>query len=205
MSISLNPFLFKGLLALEPVIERGALWKRWFAGRLAEHGSKLNAGKGRDEDAVDAIVIGYGPVGRTVVELMEKSGVKPLIIELNVDTVSELVRGGKRALYGDATKRDLLEQAGVRKAQSLVITVPEPASRLGVILMAREMNPDIRIITRARYLAEHDSLREAGATVVCCDEAGAATGLTRALLGQLNKPQEEIDREVRLLRAGWGN
>lgn len=205
VSISLNPFLFKGLLAIEPVIERSGLWQRWFAGRLAAHGAKLNAEAGHGDEEVDTIVIGHGPVGRTVVELLEKSDVKTSIIEMNVDTVSELSKQGKRALYGDATRRDLLEQAGVRKAKSLVITVPEPASRRGVILSARELNPDIAIITRARYLAEHDSLRAAGATVVCCDEAGAASGLTCALLEQLNKSQEEIDQEVRLLRAGWGN
>lgn len=204
VSISVNPFLFKGLLALEPAIERSGLWKRFFAGRLAAHGTELNAHAKHDDDTPDAIVVGYGPVGRTVTELLEKSGVKPLVIEMNVDTVAELSRQGKRALYGDATRRDMLEQAGVRKAHSLVITVPEPSARLGVILTAREMNENIRIITRARYLAEHDSLKEAGATVVCCDEAGASTGLTRALLGQMNRPQEEIDREVRLLRAGWG-
>ena len=205
VSISVNPFFFKGLMALEPKIENSALWKRFFARRLAAHGADLNAHAGHDDDTPETIVVGHGPVGRTVTELLEKSGVKLIVIEMNVDTVAELSRKGKRALYGDATRRDLLTQAGVKKAHSLVITLPEPSVRMGVILMARELNPDIRIITRARYVAEHDSLKEAGATVVCCDEAGASTGLARALLGQMNKPQEEIDREVRLLRAGWGN
>ena len=153
---------------------------------------------------METAVIGYGPVGRTVTELLEKSGVRPLIIEMNVDTVAELSKQGRRALYGDATRRDLLEQAGLRKAKSLIITVPDPEVRIGVIRAARELNSELRIITRARYLAEHDSLREAGAATVCCDEAGAATGLTRALLGDLNRPQDEIDRRVRELRAGWG-
>jgi len=144
-------------------------------------------------------------VGRTVTELLESAGVQPLIIEMNVDTVAELKKQGRRALYGDATRRDLLEQAGLRKASSLIITLPDPAVRIGVIGAAHELNPDLKIITRARYLAEHDSLRAAGAAVVCCDEAGAATGLTRALLGELGRPQEEIDRHVRELRAGWGD
>ncbi len=204
VSISVNPFLFKGLLALEPAIERSGPWRRWFAPRLAAHGAELNAGRTTEADLPDTVVVGYGPVGRAVTDLLEKSGRKPLILELNVDTVAELTREGRRALYGDATRRELLEQAGVDKAKSVVITVPEPQVRMGVIRAVRELNSDVRIVTRARYLAEHDSLREAGAAVVCCDEAGAATGLTRALLGDLNKPQEEIDREVRLLRAGWG-
>jgi CPA2 family monovalent cation:H+ antiporter-2 len=204
VSISVNPFLFKGLLALEPAIERSGLWRRFFAGRLKAHGEQLNSDAGRSDDIVDTVVIGYGPVGRTVTELLEKSGVKPLIIEMNVDTVAELSKQGRRALYGDATRRDVLDQAGLRKARSLIITVPDPAVRMGVIRSAREVNADIKIITRARYLAEHDSLREAGAAVVCCDEAGAATGLTRALLGELGRPQAEIDLHVRALRAGWG-
>ena len=204
LSISVNPFLFRGLLALEPLIERSAVWRRFFASRIKAHGEQLNADAGHSGAIVDTVVIGYGPVGRTVTELLEKSGVKPLIIEMNVDTVAELSKQGRRALYGDATRRDLLDQAGLRKAKSLIITVPDPEVRMGVIRAARELNADLRIITRARYLAEHDSLREAGAAVVCCDEAGAATGLTRALLGDLNLPQDEIDQQVRALRAGWG-
>ena len=206
VSISVNPFLFKGLLALEPAIERSAWWKLFFAARLAAHGTALNAADAAHAEAdLDTVVIGYGPVGRTVTELLETSGVKPLIIEMNVDTVSELTKQGRRALYGDATRRDLLEQAGLRKARSLIITVPDPMVRMGVIRAAHELNSELRIITRARYLAEHDSLRAAGAAVVCCDEAGAATGLTRALLGELGRPQAEIDRQVRELRAGWGD
>ena len=204
VSISVNPFLFRGLLALEPVIERSALWRRLFANRLKAHGERLNADAAHHGEVVDTAVIGYGPVGQAVTELLEKSGVRPLIIEMNVDTVAELSKQGRRALYGDATRRDLLDQAGLRKAKSLIITVPDPEVRMGVIRAARELNSELRIITRARYLAEHDSLREAGAAVVCCDEAGAATGLTRALLGDWNRPQDEIDRQVRELRAGWG-
>src|SRR5690606_10248855 len=65
VSITVNPFLFKGLLALEPMIERSGLWRRFFAGRLQAHGEQLNAHAGHHGDAVDTVVIGFGPVGRT--------------------------------------------------------------------------------------------------------------------------------------------
>ena len=205
VSISINPFVFRGALALEPWIERSGWWKKWFSRRNDAHGEEINAGlpEGRSA-AAQAIVVGYGPVGQAVTQLLEKSGIDPLVVEMNIDTVAELRALGRRALYGDATKRSILTEAGIQRASNLVVTVPEPSVRLAAITMAREMNPEIRIVTRARYLAEHDALLAAGATVVCCDEAGASAGLTRAILGGMDASPEEIEREVLRIRSDWG-
>ena len=201
LSISVNPFVFKLLLAAEKPLENSVFWRKWVAPRSASRRLGINADLGPAEPGrIQAIVVGYGPVGRTASELLLQSDIEPLIIEMNVETVSQLRSQGARALYGDATKREILKQAGLGSAGYLLITLPEPSTRLAVIATARELNPDVTIITRARYLTEQDSLRAAGASVVVCDEAGAAAGLARTLLERRGVPRDEIDRETRKIR-----
>lgn len=204
VSISINPFYFKWMMALEGPISRSRLWQRWFAGRSQARGAKINADAAPGEPKRGhAIVVGYGPVGRTVTRLLLQSHIEPIVVEMNVDTVAELRSQNIRALYGDATRREILQQAGIEKAGYILVTTPEPSVRLKVIAMARQLNPDIDILTRARYLAEHDNLRAAGATIVCCDEAGAAASLAEVLLGLMGAQTEEIAEELRRIRDGW--
>jgi CPA2 family monovalent cation:H+ antiporter-2 len=204
LSISINPFMFRWALALEGPVSRSRVWLRWFSEGAYARGTAINS----DFDAPKtttrfAIVIGFGPVGRTVTDLLEQSGIEPVVLEMNVDTVSELRARGKRALFGDATRREILQQAGVDKATHIIVTTPDPAIRLAIIEATRDLNPDIVILTRARFLAEHDSLRAAGANVVCCDEAGAAAALAETLLDQVGAGTESITHELRRIRDGW--
>ena len=204
VSISLNPFMFRGINALAGPISRNRFWQRWFAGGATERGTAINAEFGFPAATERfAIVIGYGPVGRTVTELLVQSEISPVILEMNVDTVSELRAGGKRALYGDATRREILQQAGVDKATHVIVTTPDPAVRLAIVEATRELNPDIVILTRARFLNEHEALRAAGANVVCCDEAGAAAALAETLLDQMGAETDAIALELRRIRDGW--
>lgn len=205
LSISINPFLFRWINSLEGPILRSAIWRHWFAPRANAHGTAINQdfqSPGVGERF--AIVIGYGPVGRTVTRLLEQSAIEPVILEMNVDTVSQLRDGGKRALFGDATRREILQQAGVDKATHVIVTTPEPAVRLAIIEATRELNPDVVILTRARFLGEHDSLRAAGANAVCCDEAGAAAALAETLLDQMGVGTDAIADQLRNIRDGWG-
>lgn len=204
ISITVNPYLFKAMLALEGPLSRTGLWSRWFAKQSAARGAEINRASGALPPSKDqAIVIGFGPVGRTMTELLERSGIEPFVVEMNIDTVAELRDRGIPSLYGDATKRDILEAAGLGTSNYLVITTPDTNARLGVIRTARELNPDVQILTRARFLAEHDSLIAAGASVVCCDEAGAAASLAETLLELMGGSHEEKEHERRRILEGW--
>lgn len=202
VSISVNPFLFKWVLTLEPAISRNKLWQRWFAKLAAGRGAAANSDFEKPTERY-AVVIGHGPVGTTVTNLLAQAGIEPVIVEMNVDTVSELHASGRKALYGDATRREILEQAGVDKASHVIITTPDPVARLAIINATRELNPNVVILTRARFLAEHGSLRAAGANVVCCDEAGAAAALVETLLDHLGADNIDVTRELRRIRDGW--
>src|SRR5690606_25524074 len=153
VSISLNPFVFRGLMALEPWMTRN----RWLSRGTDARGEKINAraaALAKEPERVRAIVVGYGPGGRTVTRLLREFDINPTIIEMNVDTVIELQGSGGRALYGDATRASLLTEAGIGTARYLIVTVPDADTSLAVITAARSLNAEVRILTRARFLRE---------------------------------------------------
>jgi CPA2 family monovalent cation:H+ antiporter-2 len=147
-----------------------------------------------------AVVVGYGPVGRTLCKILIRFGIRPTVIELNLDRVQRLRQMGREAIYGDAGQREVLHAAGVAQAGHLLITLPNLSSRVPIIVSARALNPNIHIITRARYLEERKLLEDAGAMSVAFEESEVASELARLLLSHLGVSQEQIGPEIERLR-----
>jgi CPA2 family monovalent cation:H+ antiporter-2 len=142
-----------------------------------------------------AVVVGYGPVGRTVTRLLRENQIAPTVVELNLDTVKDLKATGIRAVYGDANHLATLEQAGARHARSVIFTVSGMRAAEESIRMVRELNPRVQILARTAYLKERDALRRAGANEVFSGEGEVALTLTESLLASLGATAEQIDRE----------
>lgn len=151
-----------------------------------------------------AVVVGYGPAGQTITRILHDFDIFPTVVDLNPKTVEALRHKGTRALYGDAGRREVLEAAGLKEARFLVVTLPDTPGRLAVIAQARAMSPDVRILTRARYLQERAFLEEAGAQNISFEEGEVAVRLARALLSELSVPPEAIQKEEERIREEIG-
>ena len=142
-----------------------------------------------------AVVIGYGPTGRTVVRLLRDNGITPTVVELNMDAVRALRADGIDAIYGDATRIETLEGAGVARAGSLILGSAGMANTAEVIRASRRINPNIRVLARTTYLREVEALKEAGANSVYSGEAEIALAFIEDILDNLGATAEQIDRE----------
>jgi len=141
-----------------------------------------------------AVVVGYGPTGRTVARLLRENGIAPTIIELNAETVRALHRDGVSAVYGDARERETLVAAGVRHAATLIVSVADGGAA-DTIRAARELNPEVHVFARGGYLRDVSALRRAGAENVFSGEGEVALAMTEAVLQRLGATPEQIDRE----------
>ena len=142
-----------------------------------------------------AVVIGHGPTGRTVVRLLRDNDIVPTVIELNIDAVRALKDEGVDAIYGDATRRETLEAAGVPRAGTLILSSAGMTDSDEVIRMARSLNSDIRVLARAPYLRDLRLLKAAGADSVYSAEGEVALALIEDILDSLGATSEQIDRE----------
>jgi len=213
ISITLNPVLFRAIEPVEKWLrQRPTLW-RALSARSETGGAELNeqmqerlsakvgdAGSQRTK----AVIIGYGPVGQTASRILRNFDIQPIVVDLNLDTIRDVAAAGELAIYGDATRRDILEAAGIRNAKYLLATVPDVLVRTLVIITAREMNPRVRVFARARYLKERAWLEEVGATQICTEEAETALGLARLLLREVGADQDRVLTELQKVQEELG-
>ena len=189
VSITLNPLLYR---LIDPVTR--------LAARDSAPGPNPPERPPRRASHHRAVVVGYGPVGRTVTRLLRENDIEPTVVELNLDTVRRLREEGLRAIYGDASHRDTLNSAGVADAGSLILSASGLSNDEAVIHMARELNPHIQILARSTYVRELPALRRAGAEAFS-GEGEVALALTVALLERLGATPEQIDRERERVHA----
>ena len=169
-------------------------------GDLAAHeaGGADDDGDGR---GVDAVIVGYGPVGQTVHKLLRDCGASAVVVERNVDTVAQLHRDGHHALFGDASKPEILHAAGLPRAKFFVVTVPQAAASTAILHAARATRTSARVLCRAGYVAERAQLAEAGADVIRSDEAETAAALAKAVLRELGLPRAQVATALAAMRA----
>ena len=142
-----------------------------------------------------AVIVGYGPTGKTVVRLLRENDIAPTVVELNVDAVRTLREQGINAVYGDATRPETLTAANVARAGVLILGSAGMANGAEVIRLARSMNPNIRVLARASYLRDVPALQKAGATNVYSGEGEVALAFIEDILDSLGATAEQIDRE----------
>jgi len=180
------------------VIERWAMARPWLwkvvNGRTGMPAASADAHP-RPEARYRAVVVGYGPTGRTVARLLKDNGVSPTVVELNMETVREIKDAGIDVIYGDASHRDTLREAGVADAAVLVLTSADIAHTEDVIRLAREHSPGLRVMARTTHLRERDALKAAGADLVFSGEGEVALAFTESILSRLGATAEQIDRE----------
>lgn len=207
VSITLNPLLFKLLEPTERWLQGMPRVWRILNGRAERDARELNA---RAETAVKtndkprAIIVGHGPVGRLVDALLRDAGFDTVIIEMNIETVRSLAKQGRAAIYGDATRSDVLELAGIRDAVHLVLTLPHAANRSTLVLAARELNPKVEITVRARYLHEREALRNAGADTTIFEEGEAGLALARHVMEKRGVEPATRERLLGAVKKLWG-
>jgi CPA2 family monovalent cation:H+ antiporter-2 len=203
-------------ITLNPLVYRKAGWIERFLGRYLDVPTPRDTPKHVDEthSRTDrrrtrrghkprhrAVIVGYGPVGRTLLRLLCANRFDPVVIELNHVTVRRLNDEGTSAIYGDAMHRDILVSADLERAVALFLTSSSMAGASEAIRLAREINPEILIFVRTNYVREMAGLRDWGADVVFSGEGEVAMSMTEFLLRRLHAGGEQIDRERERIRA----
>lgn len=116
------------------------------------------------------IIVGYGHVGASATREIEALDEPYVIVELNPLTVEQEREHGRPIIYGDATERAVLEEAGIAKARGVLVTAGDATSVVEVARMVRVLRPDVALLARIRYLRQADSLKEIGADTIVTDE-----------------------------------
>ena len=113
------------------------------------------------------IVVGYGRTGAKTCDELIKSGKKFILIENNEAAIKYLPsKPSFQIITDDASKEEVLLQAGIEEAESMIITLPDDAENMLICITAKGLNPNINIVARASEESAEKKLYRAGANKV---------------------------------------
>ncbi|MEL6684642.1 MAG: cation:proton antiporter [Pseudomonadota bacterium] len=120
-----------------------------------------------EHDEVDetgtVIIAGIGRFGQIVNRLVQSAGFETVVVDNNLSTVQMMRKFGFRGFFGDPTRPDLLNAAGLEDARVLVVAVDDREAGNKLVRYARKARPDLHIIARARDRVHVHELYDAGA------------------------------------------
>ncbi|MFN4245069.1 MAG: cation:proton antiporter [Brevinematia bacterium] len=120
----------------------------------------------KEKGKVDVVVVGFGPVGKNLVDFLKSNSISYAVIEMNSETVKKY-QESYNIYFGDAKKENILKWIGIENAKLLVITPPILNESLFISEKARSINPNIDVIVRVKFLSEVSALAGTGVEVIC--------------------------------------
>lgn len=140
------------------------------------------------------IVVGYGPCGKIMTDILTKYNLEVVVLEMNIDTVNKLENKGIPVLHGDARRRSILRMAGAEQAKAIIITAAAAPSH-DIAESAKEVNPNIVVMAHTTYISTAQLLRRQGAETVFSGEEEVALGMASHTLRTLGATEEQVARE----------
>ena len=179
LSISLNPLAF----------DAAARFSRWAAARprvlaALERGTPDQPVAAKDDETLrdHAVLVGYGRVGGTIGEALTRSAVAHVVIEQSRELFESLRDRGVPAIYGNASRRSVLELARPERARLIIVTAPDPFQARAVVEQARRLNPSITSVVRTHSEEERAYLERAGVGMAVMGEGELARAMARYAL-----------------------
>jgi len=122
------------------------------------------------------VLCGYGRVGSAVHKELLKRNYKVIIVEKDPAIVEKELWDDSNilAIPGDATDENVMREAGIERARGVIITTGDDVDNLFITLTAREIHPDIWIVTRASKKVNIKRLYRSGANQVISPESSGA-------------------------------
>ncbi|WP_456460664.1 potassium channel family protein [Reichenbachiella sp.] len=118
------------------------------------------------------IVCGFGRNGNRACEELRSQKVDFVVVDRDEQLI-DLIQNQKKYKFilGDPTQEEVLEEAGIKKAKALITTLPSDAENVFLTLTVKDLNPEVKIISRASEENSIKKLKQAGAQHVIMPDA----------------------------------
>ena len=115
-----------------------------------------------DAHKAEVIIAGFGRFGQIIGRILTAGNIPFNALDKNSEHIEFLKNYGVKSYYGDATRIELLEAAGIREAKVLVIALINVEASLAITRLVKEHFPHVTLIVRARDRAHAYQLAELG-------------------------------------------
>ncbi len=174
----------------------------FISGRIGrELGFALKAAKEESADFKNhVIIVGFGPIGETVHNLLARRLIPHVIVDLNVSRVA-LGRMKKFPIfYGDARKIDVFQAFHTEKAKAVIITSNDFSFSSRLVTTLKRYYPTLKIFVRVQETEEAFKLKALGATPIAPEMFAPSFQLASAIFQLFGLNQQEIDTIIEKYR-----
>jgi voltage-gated potassium channel len=112
------------------------------------------------------IICGFGRLGGIIARELSQARIPVVVVESNQELVAKLEAQGYNFVAGDATREEILLEAGIERAKGLVAVLHSDAGNVYITLTGRSLNPKLYIVARGEETGSHQKLLRAGADKV---------------------------------------
>lgn len=135
----------------------------------------------READTIDeqapVIVAGVGRFGQIVCRLLRANNIPIVVLDLEIEQIENVRRINIKSYFGDASRPDLLETAGIEDARLLVVAIDDQERALRMVRHVKHYHPGVWVLARAFDRGHAYQLREAGADDVVSETYHSALEL----------------------------
>ncbi|HEY5458796.1 MAG TPA: cation:proton antiporter [Sphingomicrobium sp.] len=128
------------------------------------------------------VIFGFGRVGKMVAEMLAEHGRPYLAVDSDIDGFAEARKAGYSVLYGDVSRKELIEKLQLDQVVAVVLTMDDPVLTARLAKRLREEHPALPIIARARDSDHAAALYRAGVTDAVPEALEASLQLSEAVL-----------------------
>lgn len=158
----------------------------------------------READEIDeqglVIVAGMGRFGQIPQRMLRANGVPVVVLDHSSSQIETLSVFGVKGFYGDASRPDLLEAAGIERAKALVIAIDDHDKAVEMTARVRAAYPHVTVIARAYDRLHYYRLRDAGAQIVVRELFDSSVEVARAAMLALGFGAQRVTRMVQAFR-----
>jgi voltage-gated potassium channel len=115
-----------------------------------------------DSLAGHTIVCGYGRVGTQIAAVLRGKDHALVIVDTDANRCTAAIEDGLIAVVGDSTEDATLHDAGIERANTVVVSLADDADAISTVLSARVLSPEARIVARANADSSEAKLIRAG-------------------------------------------
>ncbi|MGQ0558243.1 MAG: cation:proton antiporter domain-containing protein [Sphingosinicella sp.] len=152
-------------------------------------------------DRPRAVIIGYGRVGRLVAEMLAEHDRDFVAVDSDVDCIKAARAAGVKAIFGDASRPELLDRLNLGHAAALILTMDDPVQLVRMVRRVRAWCPDLTIVARARDPEHAAELYRAGATDAVPETIESSLQLSEAALVDLGVAMGPVIASIHEKRA----
>ena len=143
------------------------------------------------------IIAGFGRFGQVIGRFLSGQGVKITVLEHDPDQINLLRKFGFKGYYGDATRLDLLVNAGAADASILIVAVDSVKASLDIVRMAKEHFPQLRIFSRAHNRQHAYELHKLGVDYFKRELFDSSLDVARQVMLSLGHDPEEVQYKAK--------